>query len=146
MRNFTLNSRIGKQELIIDDETCTPNSQDSLSNFAKAQHNDTHLTTKLKIAKRYARTRNGGARAAIVYFNINVAIAESIVRTTTAMSWAVTIGRCKEITVGAVRTNGCAMTVIASRCISGATKGSTVLETCPMRWIAVMIIVSLPCS
>lgn len=82
----------------------------------------------------------------IVYFNINVAIAGSIARTTTATSWAVTIGRCKEITVGAARTNGRAMTVIASRCISGAIKGLIVLETCPMRWIAVMIIVSLPCS
>lgn len=99
------------------------------------------LTTKLKIAN--ARTRNGGARAAIAYHNVNIAIAGSIARTTTATSWAVTIGRCKEIIVGAARTNGCAMTVIASRCISDATKGSTVLETCPMRWIAVMIIVSL---
>jgi len=73
-------------------------------------------------------------------------IAGLIACTTIATSWAVTIERCKEITVGAARMNGRAMTVIAFRCIGGATKGLTVLEICPMRWIAVMIIVSLPCS
>lgn len=88
--------------------------------------------------------RNGSARAVIVYFDINIAIAELIVRTTIATSWAVTIERCKEITVYATRMNGRAMMVIASRCISGATKGSTVLEICPMKWTAVMIIVSFP--
>lgn len=106
------------------------------------QNNDTRLTTKLKIKERNARMRNGSARAVIVYLDINIAIAELIVRTTTATSWAVTIDRCKEITVYAARTNGRAMMVIASRCISGATKGSTVLEICPMKWTAVMIIVS----
>jgi len=100
--------------------------------------------TKLKISGCTARSTNGDARAVIAYLGINIAIAESIVRTMIATNWAVTIGRRKEITVDAIRMSGCAMTATASRCISGATNGSTVLETCPMKWIAVTIIVSFP--